>query len=246
MRGHAIVTCVAAAVLSSAFAPAAADAQKPTKKDTVVAGGLPGPGGQLELAELMKQLDALRKRVTDLEKEVANGDKSAPKIAAKFQAPFTVVDENGKSIFSVTDDPYSTGFRGRVHISPGSSGNNYNIWMHSANGTLVAAMGESNGAAGLVSVLRDGKDVAMMHGKGFELKSSAGKMLGVLGLDPSNETRARLGVRGVLQIYNESNSSVVDAGMLPDGRGAVRTWPNSDCKSFGGMRSPTCLMGVAP
>ena len=110
----------------------------------------------------------------------------------------------------------------------------------------VAAMGESNGAAGLVSVLRDGKDVAMMHGKGFELKSSAGKMLGVLGLDPANETRARLGVRGVLQIYNESNSSVVDAGMLPDGRGAVRTWPNSDCKSFGGMRSPTCLMGVAP
>lgn len=245
MRAHAIATCVAAAVLSSAFAPAVG-AQKPTKKDTVVAGGVPGPGGQLELAELMKQLDALRKRVADLEKAVANGDKSTPKMAAKFQAPFTVVDENGKSIFSVTDDPYSTGFRGRVHISPGSSGNNYNIWMHSANGTLVAAMGESNGAAGLVSVLRDGKDVAMMMGKGFELKSSSGKMLGVLGLDPQNEARARLGVRGVFQIYNENNSSVVDAGMLPDGRGAVRTWPNSDCKSFGGMRSPTCLMGVAP
>jgi hypothetical protein len=246
MRGHAIATCVAAALLSSALAPAAAGAQKPTKQDTVVAGGVPGPGGQLELAELMKQLDALRKRVADLEKAVANGDKSIPKMAAKFQAPFTVVDENGKSIFSVTDDPYSTGFRGRVHISPGSSGNNYNIWMHSANGTLVAAMGESNGAAGLVSVLRDGKDVAMMMGKGFELKSSSGKMLGVLGLDPQNEARARLGVRGVLQIYNENNNSVVDAGMLPDGRGAVRTWPNSDCKSFGGMRSPTCLMGVAP
>ena len=245
MRAHAIATCVAAAVLSSAFA-SAVGAQKPTKKDTVVAGGVSGPGGQLELAELMKQLDALRKRVADLETAVANGDKSTPKMAAKFQAPFTVVDENGKPIFSVSDDPYSTGFRGRVHISPGSSGNNYNIWMHSANGTLVAAMGESNGAAGLVSVLRDGKDVAMMMGKGFELKSSSGKMLGVLGLDPQNEARARLGVRGVLQIYNENNSSVVDAGMLPDGRGAVRTWPNSDCKSFGGMRSPTCLMGVAP
>ena len=57
MRGHAIAACAAAAVLSSAFAPAVG-AQKPTKKDTVVAGGVPGPGGQLGLAELMKQLDA--------------------------------------------------------------------------------------------------------------------------------------------------------------------------------------------
>ena len=78
MRGHAIAACVAAAVLSSAFAPAAADAQKPTKKDTVVAGGAPGPGGQLELAELMKQVDALRKRVADLEKEIVGHLQEAP------------------------------------------------------------------------------------------------------------------------------------------------------------------------
>jgi len=242
MRSHAITACVAAAVLSSVTVPALG-AQKPTKKDTVVAGGVPGPGGQLELAELMKQLDALKKRVSALESEVAKGDNGSPKMAAKFQAPFTVVDENGKSIFSVSDDPYSTGFRGRVHISPGSSGNNYNIWIHNANGVLAAAMGESNASAGLISVLRDGKDVAMMHGKGFELKSSSGKMLGVLGLDPQNETRARLGVRGIFQIYDEGYNTVVDAGTLAAGRGMVRTWPGGTCKAFGGMKSPTCLEG---
>jgi hypothetical protein len=243
MRAHAIATCVAAAVLSSAFA-SAVGAQKPTKKDTVVAGGVSGPGGQLELAELMKQLDALRKRVADLEKAVANGDKSTPKMAAKFQAPFTVVDENGKPIFSVSDDPYSTGFRGRVHISPGSSGNNYNIWMHSADGTLVAAMGESNGKAGLVSVLRSGQDAGLLSPLGLEIRNTAGKQLAHIGLDPQNKERARVAVRGILQLYDQNFNTVVDAGALDDGRGAVRTWPNADCRSTGGLVSPPCLRGV--
>jgi hypothetical protein len=245
MRAHVIAACVTAAVLSSGIAPAL-EAQKPVKKDTVGLAG-PGAGNQAQLDELKKAIDALRSRVADLEKEVAKGDKSdgsAPKMGAKFQAPFTILDEKGKSIFSVTDDPYSTGFRGRVHISPGSSGNNYNIWMHSADGTLVAAMGESNGKAGLVSVLRSGQDAGLLSPLGLEIRNTAGKQLAHIGLDPQNKERARVAVRGILQLYDQNFNTVVDAGALDDGRGAVRTWPNADCRSTGGLVSPPCLRGV--
>jgi len=117
MRAHVIAACVTAAVLSSGVV-SALGAQTPTKKDTV-AGKVPGTGGQLELAELMKQLQALKTRVAALESELAKKDNSSPKMAAKFQAPFTIVDENGKSIFTVGDDQYTAAFRGRVHIGPG-------------------------------------------------------------------------------------------------------------------------------
>lgn len=243
MRGHAIAACVAAAVLSSAFAPAAG-AQKPTKKDTVVAGGVPGPGGQLELAELMKQVDALRKRVADLENEVAKGDKSngAPKMAAKFQAPFTVVDENGKSIFSVSDDPYSTGFRGRVHISPGT-GSNYNIWFHNESNAIATTIGVAKDGTGHVTTYRNGRELMEMSDDGLTMWNSSAKMIGQFGLKPEDQSRGRLVVAGPLMLTDPNGNTVVDAGS--DGaRGIVRTWPGgATCKAFGGLKSPVCLGG---
>ena len=243
MRAHVIAACVAGAVLSSAVVPALG-AQKPTKKDTVVAGGVPGPGGQLELSELMKQLDALRKRVSALEAEVAKGDKSdgSPKMAAKFQAPFTIVDEDGKSIFTVADDEYAAAFRGRVHIGRGT-GTNYSIWFHNQNGTIAASMGELKDGSGLVATLRGGKETAIMSDEGFITRNAAGKEITHLGPNPADKARGRLVVSGTLALKGPSDNMVVEAGA--DGaRGVVRTWPNQDCRVFNGLKSPQCIEGA--
>ena len=75
-------------------------------------------------------------------------------------------------------------------------------------------------------------------------RNSSGKQIGHLGPDPTNKASGRLVIRGILSITDNNDVTMVDAGTLPDGRGAVRTWPNKACSSYGGMRSPNCLMGA--
>jgi uncharacterized small protein (DUF1192 family) len=240
MRAHGIAACVAAAVLSSGVV-SALGAQTPTKKDTV-AGKVPGAGGQLELAELTKQVQALRSRVSALESELAKKDNSAPKMAAKFQAPFTIVDENGKSIFTVGDDQYSAAFRGRVHIGPGT-GNNYSVWFHDQSGTMVASMGEAKDGAGIIATLKGGRVTAEMDDLGFRTLNSTGKEIGHLGPNPAYPARGRLVVSGILALTDPAGNTLVDAGA--DGaRGMVRAWPQENCRAFNGLKSPQCLEGA--
>ena len=61
-----------------------------------------------------------------------------------------------------------------------------------------------------------------------------------LGLDPTNKTRARITVRGPLSLTDEAGGTVVDAGAIGVGLGAVRAWPNANCKG-GGL--PACIKG---
>jgi hypothetical protein len=241
MHSRTIAACVAAVVLSSGLV-SRLGAQKPSKPDTTK-GGLIGPGGRLELDELTKTVEALRKRVSALESELAKIDKSdnsSPKMAAKFQAPFTVVDENGKMIFTVSDDQYSAAFRGRVHIGPGSGGN-YNMWFHNASGAMMATMGESKSGTGLVAILKGGQEIGSMDAEGFITRNSSGKMIGHLGPDPVNTSRGRLVLRGPLSLTDESGNTVVDAGAVQNVLGVVRAWPNAQCRA-GALA--TCLKGV--
>ena len=240
MRNHVIAACFTAVVLSSGLV-SPLRAHTPGKIDTTK--GFIGPAEKAEFDDLKQLITALRSRVSALESEVAKmerSDPSTPKIAAKFQAPFTVVDENGKSIFSVSDDQYTAAFRGRVHVGPGSAGN-YNMWFHNPAGVMMATIGESKTGSGLVAMLKGGREMASMDEGGFSFANSTGREITHLGPDPANSARARLVVRGTFHIQDANGNTTVDAGTLADGAGAVRTWPNADCKK-GGL--DTCIKGI--
>ena len=136
--------------------------------------------------------------------------------------------------------------KGRVHIGRGSN-DNYGVWVIGSGRKVVTAMAESKllGVGNIVGY-KGGKDMAIISEEGFVFKDAADKTIGHLGPDPQVKSRARLAVRGVLQLYDENFNTTVDAGTLPDGRGAVRTWPNTKCKSFEGLISPQCIVGAAP
>jgi len=187
-------------------------------------------------------------RVAKLEEEIAmleaNGARRTNQPSQIVQAPFAVVGKSGKPLFTVDEGSNAIGL-GRVSVAPGTA-NNYVVRIANANGQIVAAMAEATNGAGVVQLSKDAKLAARLSEIGLEVRNAAGKEIATLGLDPTNLTRARLAVRGIFEFYDENYKTVVDGGALPDGRGAVRTWPNEDCRAFAGLRSPTCLMGVKP
>jgi hypothetical protein len=237
MRAHVIAACVTAAVLSSGVVSALA-ARTPSGTGSGTAAGT----ADTEIEELAATVESLRDRVRALETELAR-TRAAGAVSPTVQAPFTVVNGAGTPIFSVTESPVPDSLKGRVHIGRGS-GSNFAIWIMTANHTLAATMGEQKTGGGSVTVHKGGKELGVMDEVGFVQRNSAGKEIAHLGTDPLNRSRGRLSVRGILQLSDENDNTTVDAGTLPDGRGAVRTWPNQDCKPAGVLGTPACLRGV--
>ena len=238
MRAHAIVACVTAAVLSSGLV-SALGARTPGRTEAS-AGHTSGPS-RSELAELSRTIDALHGRVAALEAELARTRASAA-VAPTVTAPFTVVNGAGTPIFTVSDAAFAGATRGRVHIGRGSSAN-YGMWFTTTAGAMAVQLGESKVGGGMLVINKGATEVAEVTENGFIARNSAGKQIVHLGPDPTDQSRARLVVRGVLSITDQNDVTMVDAGTLPDGRGAVRTWPNKECSAFRGLRSPNCLMG---
>jgi hypothetical protein len=235
MRAHVIAAGVIAAVLSSGVVSAlAARTPSSAARDTLNAGG----PTRSEIASLAKTIEALHDRVSALESELARTRASAA-VAPTVTAPFTVVNGAGTPIFTVTDGAYAGATKGRVHIGRGSSAN-YGMWFLTSSGLVAATIGESKTGPGSVIVNKGGKEVASVTEDGFIYAASSGKQVAHLGPDPQNKERARLVVRGIFSITDESGNTTVDAGTLPNGAGAVRTWPNADC-ARGGLN--TCIKG---
>jgi hypothetical protein len=239
MRAHAIAACVTAAVLSSGLV-SALGARTPNGSEAS-AGSAAGPS-RPEMAELSRTIDVLHQRVAALEAELARTRTSAA-VAPTVTAPFTVVNGAGTPIFTVTDAAFAnaTG-RGRVHIGRGSSAN-YGMWFTTTSGAMSAQIGEAKTGAGVLLLNKGATEIISLAEDGLIARNSAGKQIAHLGPDPTVTTRGRLVVRGVLSLTDANDITVVDAGALPTGAGAVRTWPNRECKSYGGLRSPNCLMG---
>ena len=239
MRAHAIAACVTAAVLTSGLV-SALGARTPSRAERIAGNAASASGS--EMAELSRTIDALQRRVATLEAEL--GRTRATAVAPTVTAPFTVVNGAGTPIFTVTDAAFANaGARGRVHIGRGS-GANYGMWFTTAGGAMAAQVGESKTGAGVLVINKGATEIAEITEDGFISRNSAGKQIGHFGPDPTNKARARMVVRGVLTITDENDVTMVDAGTLPDGRGAVRTWPNKECSAYRGLRSPNCLMGA--
>jgi hypothetical protein len=242
MRVHVIVGCVVAGLLSSGLVSAVA--ARTTMGVAASDGNTAGPA-RPEIAELTRSIESLRARVAALEIEIARASAPHAAVAPTVQAPFTVVNGAGTPIFTVSDAAYADATKGRVHVGRGSSAN-YGLWFIASGGSIAAVLGESKTGPGTLVLSKGGKEAVSLTEDGFSYSATTGKTIAHLGPDPQNTARARLVVRGVLQITDANDVTMVDAGTLPDGRGTVRTWPNQECKSYGGLRSPQCLMGAAP
>ena len=235
MHSRTIAACVTAALLSSGLLSAVAartpERSDATKDDAAVLAN--------RIDELTTSVAVLRGRVDSLESELAARRSSLP-AEQTVTAPFTVVNGAGTPIFTVSDRTFAdASARGRVHIGRGS-GANYGMWFVSSSGSVAASVGESKVGSGVFIINKGADEVAVIDADGFNVNAAGGKEVAHLGLDPTNKARARLVLRGPLSLTDEAGGTVVDAGAIGVGMGAVRAWPNANCKG-GGL--PACIKG---
>jgi hypothetical protein len=164
----------------------------------------------VRIAELTKTVDALTRRVAELESTAAS---SAPDRAQSVQrviAPFEVVDKSGKAILSVSDGTYGDATtRGRVHIGRGT-GDNFGLWVRGADGTGAVVLREQASGAGGVFVM-DKKGIGRValsaeDDRAITILSSASKEIVSLGPDPKAKTA------GLIRVGDEAGNVLLDVG----------------------------------
>jgi hypothetical protein len=235
MNSRIIAACVTGALLSSGLLSAVA-ARTPERVDDVATHDVAALAEQLH--QLETTVAVLRGRVASLETELAAG--STPAVEQTVTAPFTVVNGAGTPIFTVSDRAYAdASVKGRVHIGRGTSGNYGMFFINGANQPVVQ-LGESKAGPGFMAVTAGPTELVTVSEDGFTVNTTAGRQIAHLGIDPQNKARARLALRGPLSLTDEAGGTVVDAGAVGVGLGAVRAWPNANCK---GSALPACIKG---
>ena len=236
MTSRIVATCVTGTLLTSGLLSAVA-ARTPARADDVAMHDV------VALAEQLHQMEStlaeLRGRVASLETELAER-RASPAVEQTVTAPFTVVNGAGTPIFTVSDRAFAdASAKGRVHIGRGST-INYGMWFINRADESVVQIGESKAGSGFMAVTKQATELATVSVEGFIVNTDAGKQIAHLGPDPQNKSRARLVLRGPLSLTDEAGGTVVDAGAVGVGLGAVRAWPNANCKG-GGL--PACIKG---
>ena len=237
MNSRTIAACVTTALLSSGLLSAVA-ARTPERVEFATSSReAVAFAGRLD--QLETTIAGLRGRVDSLETELA-ARRVASAVEQTVTAPFTVVNGAGTPIFTVSDRAWAdTDVRGRVHIGRGSSAN-YGMFFINKSAEIVAQIGESKAGPGFLAVTKNATELTTVSVDGFTVNTAEGQKIAHLGLDPTNQARARILVRGPLSLTDEAGGTVVDAGAIGVGLGTVRAWPNANCKG-GGL--PACLKG---
>jgi hypothetical protein len=244
MRRHPIGAIATAILLLSGVMSALAAARIPSS--VAARAKTEGIAVSAELADLHASVEMLRARASSLEIEINKLRSAMAQTPSSVKAPFEVVDGAGNPIFTVTNQyDGSSPKKGQVHIGVNSYGI-YQLSIHNSSGQLAVGIGSAKAGSGVVQVQKAGKYVASLSDMGLTTVNGAGKEVTHLGADPTDRERGELKVRGGFSILDANFGTVIDGGTLPDGRGAIRTWPNEDCRTFAGLRPPTCLMGVIP
>lgn len=197
-----------------------------------------------QINELKKNIEFLRDRVTNLEKESNKPDKNESSVDHIVHAPFHVVDKNGKAILTVTDGPSAQAL-GRVRVGRGT-GDNYGIWVATAAGIPVAVLSEAKDGAGAFTAYdKTGKRSVQGHGgEGLTLFGSSNTSVASMGLNAGNTDRGLLQLSGLLQIFDPAGQTMVEAGTsTTKGVGVVRVGPGAKCVPLGTLRVPDCIMG---
>ena len=212
-----------------------------------------------QISELKKNIEFLRDRVSNLEKESNKAEtkqsnkpetkepnkpgKNESSINHVIRAPFSVVDKNGRPILTVTEGIAREGI-GRVRVGRGTA-DNYGIWIMNSTGTPMAALAEAKDGAGQISAYaKDGSRSVQAHGgDGFSLFSPSDKEIAKWGFRPDNQERGFFDLSGLLQIFNDGGETVVEAGTNPNNVGVVKVGPGAKCVPMATLRVPDCIMG---
>jgi hypothetical protein len=201
-------------------------------------GGGPPPatnrdgGNQNQVAELQQKLDFMNQRLAALEQEAAaskQGEIFAGK-GLKVRAPFEVVDGNDKTIMLIGYDP--GGYRGFKVFSPGGLPLLFGSALET--GGMVKEMGPDQQVQTVTGVNGKFAGIAVRTGTmgraGLALNTDGSSEMFVA--NGSGQTVASVRTTslnsGKLQLANPAGISVVEAGMTPNGVGAVIAYPKGN------------------
>lgn len=218
-------------------------------------------GGSADVATLRKQVDAIDAETNDLQARLTAVERTRSQYAGQptvgagpggtsvLRAPFEVQDDKGKPILRVVERGvasrglYIFNEKGNVAaqmaVMPEGGGRVYLYPGNEPFGGITtpafAAIAYSAKGPVLEMTRPDGNEMATISTEGFQAYNKRGANVATLGATPGSGN-------GFLQLHEPSGKgSIVDAGILPDGRGVVRTYP------LGGkppIPIPNLLMGA--
>lgn len=191
------------------------------------------------IEELKRQIGFLTSRVQNLERSA--GD-ATMRLTSKVMAPFEVVDKQGLPLFTVSEAGYrQTPRRGRVHVGRANDGDRFAVFVLNSGNTASTILGEARPGGGLLIVAdANGKERAVVSGhRGVDVLNDAGQEVISLGLNPQGRTRGTLLLTGLMQLFDPSGRTVVEAG-TENGVGVVRVGPKYRC----GPSSAPLVAGV--
>ena len=197
--------------------------------------------------ELRRQNELLKSRVDGFEERLGFLAAVGVQGPSRVQAPFEVVDRAGQIIFQVSGDLGSTvpaPSRGRVQIARGSL-DNFVLTIRRPNGSVSAAIAEAPNGVGSLQ-LRDAsanQRVRVDGDGGVRLLGPNGERVASLGFRAQNAARGVLELAGLLQIFDDAGTTMVEAGTSPDGVGIVRVGPGAKCVPMGTLRVQDCFRG---
>lgn len=166
-----------------------------------------------------EQILSLLQRVTALER----------RSSARVKAPFEVVDDAGKVVFGVTANPvrgfYLLTAAGQIVATGSSLDTGGFLRIFSPDHSKSVSIGPGNALTGVVAFQgekrRASLGFAATDGKAFlQLHNDNGTVVSHLGQGASGG--------GLLQLASPGGNAQVEAGVLAEGAGIVRTFPNGN------------------
>jgi hypothetical protein len=185
------------------------------------------------LEELRLKLDMLSSKLMDVQKELANA--ATVKAGGKVMAPFEVVDEAGKMIFRVRQDPrgFEMATGSGLSVAWGSALEAGGVFKTRSSASFPeVVMGSSGNFGGFA--IRDGEQQArasltLTNGKP-SLELSNDNHVGIVSVMQGSSGG------GFIQLGNATGTAMVQAGTTAGNCGRVEAFP---------LRPPAAVVGVA-
>ncbi len=200
------------------------------------------PNETIQMTELKARLDAAQKRMSSLESYIADVSERSSRPGSRFVAPFTVVDDAGKEIFSVQSNPrgwrvsfpsgdravVSTALPGGGFVKALSQDQNRQAVIGVSDNVALVTVRQGDKPRGTLSLLADGTTWLTINNAG-------GKSVAALNETPKGA--------GHLLLANPSGEPRVEGGTLTSGVGLVRVGPQFKCAGSMGLAPPDCIKG---
>ena len=185
------------------------------------------------LEELRLKVDMLSSKLMDVQKELGNA--ATVRAGGKVMAPFEVVDDAGKMIFRVRQDPrgFEMAAASGVSVAWGSALEAGGVFKTRSSATFPEVVMGSSGSLGGFAI-RDGEQLGRasltLTGGKPSLELSNENHVGIVSITQGSSGGGRI------QLGNASGDAMVQAGITAGNCGKVETYP---------LRPPAAVVGVA-